>query len=169
MDQGSAISIRTKLRPGDTGYIVFLHGTLYAAECGWDHTFEAYVAVPLADFALRDNPRERIWIAEDRSRLVASIAIIETSARRAQLRWFLVHPDLRGQGVGKRLLDASIAFCREVGYTSISLWTVAGLDAARKLYDAVGFTLAEEEMHERWGALVTEQRFELALLPSSHA
>ena len=35
-----------------------------AAEHGFDHTFEAYVAGPLAEFALRASPRERIWIAD---------------------------------------------------------------------------------------------------------
>ncbi|MDB5971537.1 MAG: tRNA-specific adenosine deaminase [Hydrocarboniphaga sp.] len=44
MDARSKISIRTALRAGDPGHIVFLHGTLYAAERGWDHTVDAYVA-----------------------------------------------------------------------------------------------------------------------------
>lgn len=37
---------------------------MYAAEFGWDHTFEAYVAGPLAEFAKSHNDRERIWIVE---------------------------------------------------------------------------------------------------------
>jgi hypothetical protein len=47
----AGVTIRTTLRPGDIGYVTYLHGTLYAAEYGWDHTFEAYVAGPLAEFA----------------------------------------------------------------------------------------------------------------------
>src|SRR6266567_2559121 len=45
------ITIRHKLRPGDIGYVTYLHGTLYAAEYRWDNTFEAYVAGPLAEFS----------------------------------------------------------------------------------------------------------------------
>jgi hypothetical protein len=34
------ISIRHGLRPGDVGYITYLHGILYAPKQGWDHTFD---------------------------------------------------------------------------------------------------------------------------------
>jgi hypothetical protein len=49
------ITIRCTLRPGDIGYVTYLHGSLYAAEYGWDHTFEAYVAGPLAEFGKSHN------------------------------------------------------------------------------------------------------------------
>lgn len=45
------IRIRSELKPGDVGYLTYLHGVIYASERGWDHTFEAYVARPLAEFA----------------------------------------------------------------------------------------------------------------------
>jgi hypothetical protein len=45
------VTIRTGLRPGDLGEVVRLHGGLYAQECGFDPTFEAYVAAPMAEFA----------------------------------------------------------------------------------------------------------------------
>jgi len=59
---GSGITVRHELRPGDIGYLIYLHGVLYAAEQGWDHTFEAYVAGPLGEFGKSHSARERIWI-----------------------------------------------------------------------------------------------------------
>ena len=50
------ISIRHDLQPGDVGYITYLHGILYAPEQGWDHTFDSYVAIPLAEFARSRSP-----------------------------------------------------------------------------------------------------------------
>jgi hypothetical protein len=52
-------------RPGDMGWIIRHHGSLYAEEYGWDETFEALVAEIAAKFIRSFDPkRERCWIAE---------------------------------------------------------------------------------------------------------
>jgi GNAT superfamily N-acetyltransferase len=81
----------------------------------------------------------------------------------AQLRWFLVHPDARGQKLGRRLITEALAFCRRAGYRRVVLWTVSGLEAAAHLYRAAGFVRVEAVTHERWGRVVTEERYELVL------
>ena len=160
----SAVRLRDQLRPGDIGHVVQRHGVLYAQERGWDHRFEAYVAGPLAEFALRhDAERERMWLAESAERIVGSIAIVSGEAGAAQLRWYLVEPDCRGMGVGRLLLDEALAFCRATGRTHVYLWTVAGLDAAAHLYRRAGFALTESVPSERWGAPVVEERYDLEL------
>jgi GNAT superfamily N-acetyltransferase len=130
MEPQDSVTIRTVLKPGDLGWIVQEHGTSYAAEYGFDVTFEAYVAGPLAEFVRRASPRERIWIAELPGRLAGCVAIVAAAADVAQLRWFLVTPGARGAGCGKRLLAEAIAFCKEHGYRSAFLWTVSALTAA---------------------------------------
>lgn len=55
------------------------------------------------------------------------------------------------------------SFARASGRPGIYLWTFAGLDAARRLYDDFGFRLVEEQAGETWGTRVTEQRFVLEL------
>ncbi|MCK6461306.1 MAG: GNAT family N-acetyltransferase [Planctomycetes bacterium] len=157
------ITVRTDLRPGDVGEIVRLHGVLYAREHGFDPTFEAYVAEPLARFAISGSPRERLWIAEREGRIVGSIAIVETSPGTAQLRWFLVDPEARGQGLGGRLLDEAIAFSRERSYRTIVLWTVSALAAAARLYVAKGFARTERKPGRLWGADVVEEKYERRL------
>lgn len=160
------IALRTDLRPGDIGHIVERHGTLYARERGWDHTFEAYVARPLAEFALSyDAERERIWLAESAGRVVGSIAIVDAGGDDAQLRWFLVEPECRGMGVGTRLIDEALAFCRATGRRRVFLWTVRGLEAAAHLYARAGFRVTESLPGEPWGAAVVEQRWDLELTP----
>ena len=72
--------------PGDIGCLTYLHGILYAREYGWDYTFEAYVAEPLAKFTKSHTDRERIWIVEKDGKLSGSIAIVESSKGEAQLR-----------------------------------------------------------------------------------
>jgi GNAT superfamily N-acetyltransferase len=157
------ISIRHDLRPGDEGYITYLHGILYAPEQGWDHTFDAYVAIPLAEFARSRSLGERIWIVEVGERIVGSVAIVRFSEREAQLRWLLLHPDMRGRGIGRKLVEEALDFCRDAGYSSVFLWTVNTLPIAAKLYQSVGFGQTEELTHELWGSMVTEVKYELLL------
>lgn len=161
------IQLRSSLRPGDIGRVVQLHGLLYSRECGYDHTFEAYVASPLAQFARNDSVHERIWLAERGDRLVGCIAIVAASPDVAQLRWFLVDPSERGAGLGRHLMDQAIAFSHAQGYRSIVLWTVSGLNAAAHLYRAAGFRKIAENPGHLWGRDVVEEQYELSPVPPS--
>ncbi len=143
----SSVAIRHDLRPGDIGSLIRAHGLVYAREYGFDYTFEAYVAGPLAEFARAPSSRQRLWLAEQDGRLAGCIAIVEHSPDIAQLRWFLVDPACRGAGLGTRLLDEAIAFCRACGYRSVILWTVSALTAAARRYEAAGFRKVEEQAH----------------------
>jgi len=156
--------IRHRIKPGDIGCLTYLHGILYAKECGYDQTFEAYVAGGLAEFVQSFNPdKDRIWLTETKGRVVGSIAIVGHSAVDAQLRWFLVHPDYRGLGIGKELLKDALRFCRECGYKTVFLWTASELVEAGRLYTRFGFGKTEEKTHEIWGKRVTEERYDLHL------
>jgi GNAT superfamily N-acetyltransferase len=159
----SGISIRHNIKHGDIGYIIYLHGHLYAKEIGYDSSFEAYVAKYLIEFARAIKDREKIWIIEKDNNIAGSMAIVEHSKNEAQLRWLLLHPDIRGQGLGKRLMDDAIAFCRSKSYSSIFLWTEDLLEPAAKLYRSKGFKLKEEKTHKIWGNKLTEQKYELEL------
>jgi len=151
------------LKPGDVGYVVYLHGILYASEYNFDSTFEAHVASPLANFVRSTSPRERLWIAERDTHIIGCIAVVAASTQAAQLRWFLVEPGSRGTGLGKCLLNEAVAFAKESGYTSIVLWTVRELAAAAHLYAAKGFRMVEERPGRMWGVDVIEEKYELPL------
>jgi GNAT superfamily N-acetyltransferase len=159
------ISLRHDLRPGDMGRVIAQHGELYAQEYGFDHGFEAYVAETVAEFGKLARPGlDRLWVAERGGQHLGSIAIIGRGNELAQLRWFLVHPDARGTGLGRRLVDESLAFCRAAGYRSVCLWTVSGLDAAAHLYRQAGFRKTETKPPATlWGATLSEERYDLPL------
>jgi len=155
--------LRSTLQPGDLGALIRLHGTVYAAEYGWDATFEAMVAEGMARFVLAKEGTGRLWAAERDGVVAGCIAILAQPDGSAQLRWFLVDPACRGAGIGRMLLDEALAFCRAEGFPSVFLWTVRGLEAAAHLYRSAGFRVTREDTHVRWGATVTEQRYELVL------
>jgi ribosomal protein S18 acetylase RimI-like enzyme len=158
------MQIRTNIQPGDIGHIIYLHSTFYAEEHNLDHTFEGYVASGLGEFAKAfDDRKDCLWVAEDEGHIVGSIAIAGHNHLTAQLRWFLVAPQARGCGLGGRLLQSTLDFCRERGFKSIFLWTLSDLKAAAHLYQRAGFVRTEQKTHEIWGAVRTEERYDLIL------
>jgi len=158
-----SLGMRHDLHPGDIGYIIYMHGIFHALEQGWDHTFEVYVAVPLAEFAQSKSSREKIWILEEGDRIAGSVAIVKRTEEEAQLRWLLLEPEIRGRGIGKWLVEEALDFSRISGYESIFLWTVEALYIAANLYRSVGFVQRERLTHEIWGSTVTEVKYELPL------
>jgi ribosomal protein S18 acetylase RimI-like enzyme len=163
MSAAAPVGVRSTLQPGDIGTLIRLHGTVYAAEYGWDATFEAMVAEGMARFVLAKDGAGRLWVAERGGAVAGCIAIAAQPDGSAQLRWFLVDPACRGAGIGRMLLDEALAFCRAGGFSSVFLWTVRGLEAAAHLYRSAGFRVTHEDTRVRWGATVTEQRYELRL------
>ncbi len=157
-----AVQIRTTLKPGDIGYITYLHGVLYAREYRLDCTLDGYVAESLARFVLSfDAKKDCLWLAEEQGQIVGSIGVVGESDSTAQLRWFIVHPAKRGSGLGRRLLGDAIDFCNKRGFKSVFLWTFSELKTAAHLYLSAGFRKTDEKTHQVWGRLLTEERYEL--------
>ena len=152
--------------PGSIGRIAELHGTYYHQYWNFKLFFEAKVATEISEFLTRYNEKQDgFWTASIWGRVEGSISIDSIDAQKegAHLRWFIVSNILRGKGVGNRLMNEAISFCRTKKYQRIYLWTFKGLDAARHLYEKNGFKLVKEFTGDQWGTKVVEQRFELLL------
>ena len=159
---GNETTIKEGYTPCIIGRIVEMHASYYSRLVGFGAAFEIKVASGLADFVTRlEKPENAIWYAQKDGTIVGGIAIDgeDLGDRRAHLRWFIVDNGIRGAGVGKMLIQEAMEFCNQQAFCETLLWTFKGLDAARRLYENYGFSLAEEYYGHQWGTEVLEQKF----------
>ncbi len=159
----AGVSVRHDQRPGDIGEIVRMHGDLYAREHGFSLAFEAYVAGTFAAYAWPLEAGQRLWVVEKEGGMAGTIAIVRGTESAAQLRWLLLSAELRGKGLGRAMVEEAIEYSRLSGWSSVFLWTVSSLATATSVYRRAGFVLTETRTHELWGAVRTEERYDLSL------
>lgn len=160
----SPATVRRDLRPGDLGAIVAHHGRVYRPEYGVDSTFEAHVGASVSAAGMRGFPRpgEGIWIVEAGGRHAGSLALTD-EGERGCVRWFVLDPELRGRGLGRRLVAELVAEAEAAGYEGLYLETFSDLRAAAHIYRSHGFELTGEQTGPRWGrADLTYQHYELS-------
>lgn len=153
-------------QPGDMGWVVERHATLYGEEYGWGAKIEAVTARIVADFLDGSGiEAERCWIAEgEGQRLGCVFLVAEPDASGvARLRLLLLDPAARGLGLGRRLVDECIDFARAAGYREVVLWTHAVLLAARGIYASSGFQLEDTWTHDEFGSPEVSETWRLKL------
>jgi|SRR6056297_1192264 len=148
----------------DLDHIVKRHGEIYKEEYNFDESFVDYVREPLYEFYENfDKNYENIWVAEYEGDIAGFIALVKVDTDTAQLRWFLLEKDLRGKGIGKKLMNTLIEFAKDKDYKNIYLWTVGFLDTARHIYEKFGFELEERKSSNVWGKELIEEKWKLKL------
>ncbi|WP_223788846.1 GNAT family N-acetyltransferase [Marinicella meishanensis] len=63
-----------------------------------------------------------------------------------ELRKMYLTPALRGQGIGRQLIERCLQEAQALGYATMYLETVPGMQAAQALYQKYGFTHTEQRM-----------------------
>ncbi|MDO9508680.1 MAG: GNAT family N-acetyltransferase [Thermovirgaceae bacterium] len=150
-------------RAGELGWISWRHCVLYREEYGFDDTFEYYLLAGMVQYLHDLKGKGEVWVADCAGTVVGSIAIVEITHEEIQLRWFLLEPGFRGLGLGKRLMDTALDYCRGKGFEKVFLWTVSELLAARHLYEIYSFSPTETKAHFLWGKNIIEERWDLVL------
>ncbi|MBE1282585.1 MAG: GNAT family N-acetyltransferase [Rhodobacteraceae bacterium] len=153
-----------RFEPRDSQWLVAQHADLYARDEGFDSTFGPLVAEILHDFCTDHDPGcEQGWIAEQDGQRLGSIFCVRLDEQTAKLRLFLLTPDARGKGLGKRLLQTCMGFARNAGYRDMQLWTHESHRAACALYAAFGWQLVESRPVHSFGVDLIEQTWKVTL------
>lgn len=150
-------------RPGLIGRITALHAEHYHLAWGFDLSFERQVATELSAFLGRYDPeRDLLLCGLSGDGLAGSVAVDGRPGEEgARLRWFITAEAWRGRGLGGCLLERAAEFARAAGHPRLFLWTFAGLEPARRRYQAAGFRLTREHEVGQWGQTIREQRYDL--------
>src|SRR5215212_5931545 len=137
-DFASGLTIRTA-RNADAGLVrecVFGILKEYGLEPDPDGTdsdlfdIEASYLSTGGTFELIEKPNEN---------LVGTIGLCPIDNIEIELRKMYLAAELRGRGVGRKLLDRTISKGKQLGYSTLYLETAAVLESAVKLYESRGF------------------------------
>ena len=149
---------------GECGWLVHRQAQWFAAEYGWDRSFEGLLARVVADYTQRNDPvREMCWIAEQDGMVVGSVCVVGVSTTVAGMRLLWVEPDVQRLGIGTQLVGECVRFARRAGYTKLTLTTASMLGEPRRLCERAGFRLAGTAAERRFGKDLTIERWELDL------
>ncbi len=92
--------------------------------------------------------RSKIFVCEANDRLIGMAYLLPSGnptnlypADWSYIRMVGVHPQYRGRGIGKKLTGMCIDFAKEKGEKTIALHTSEVMDAARHVYESLGFTM----------------------------
>lgn len=162
-DANDVITIRP-FTQSDIEYVISRHKTLYYAERHLSEAFSAYVDRIVYRFADKFNPQtDCLNILECNGVPAGSIAIAKADGETAQLRFFMLEPEMRRRGYGNRLIELALDFCQEKGYRKVFLLTITAQVVARHIYEQHGFHRVWGRDKAEWGEGVVEERWDLEL------
>ncbi len=93
-------------------------------------------------YELFQQKRAFYYVAEDENGLLGGVGIYPTEGLpndTAELVKMYLSPAARGKGLGKKLIEISIAAAKEKGYSNIYLESMPELGKALKIYEQFGF------------------------------
>lgn len=160
-DANDVITIRP-FTQSDIEYVISRHKTLYYAERHLSGTFSAYVDEIVYRFVEKYNAQtDCLKILECNGVPAGSIAIAKIDNATAQLRFFMLEPEMRQRGYGNRLMDMALDFYQKKGYKKVFLLTITAQVIARHVYETHGFHKVSSNDKSEWGDGVVEECWEL--------
>ena len=82
---------------------------------------------------------EAFFVAQENGRIVGTIGVKQEDERTALMRRLCVDSAYRRKGIGSRLIERAVEFCREVGYDELTFKTTSTMEHAVHLCEKKGF------------------------------
>jgi ribosomal protein S18 acetylase RimI-like enzyme len=156
---------RSSLRPGDAEGIVELHRRVYRSEYGLNEEFVARVAEGVRDAVAKGWPTAQgaVRLVDGATGLAGCVALTEEGDGTGRIRWVVLAPELRGSGLGRRMIAEVVEEARRAGLRELRLETFSELRAAAAIYRSLGFRVVSEFERHDWGPPLLYQHYALSL------
>ena len=96
----------------------------------------------LTDGYFADAGGSAFWVADCHGVVIGMVGVQQTGEHSAEIRRLRVRDGFRRQGVGTRLMEQSLTFCREHGYLKITLDVRIERAPAISMFEKFGFLLS---------------------------
>lgn len=101
------------------------------------------------DFDLDDPQKYYIdqggmfYVLKDSGKVIGTVAIINKGNHIAELKRLYVKKEYQGKGLGSKLFDTAVLFCKNNGFTNIEFETNKKFTKAHSLYQRRGFRIVK--------------------------
>ncbi|MBI1953235.1 MAG: GNAT family N-acetyltransferase [Candidatus Omnitrophica bacterium] len=84
-------------------------------------------------------PKSTFLVAEEDKKIVGTLGVKADAGKTAILRRLFVDPAYRRRGIGLRLIQSALSFCREQGYQEVVIRTSTRMEKAIHLCQSLRF------------------------------
>ncbi|SFI05801.1 GNAT family N-acetyltransferase [Halpernia frigidisoli] len=100
-------------------------------------------------YDLFKEKKSALFVAQENEKLLGCCGIFPTEGLPedcAELVKFYLHKNSRGKGIGRKLMEESISFAKDIGFKSIYIESLPEFSTAVSIYEKQGFKFLEKSL-----------------------
>jgi putative acetyltransferase len=79
------------------------------------------------------------WVLEREGHVAGTVGVLPLSPRDIEIKRVYLHPSLRGQGLGRALVEHAVGWVAGRGYARVKLWSDVKFTRSHVMYERLGF------------------------------